>query len=95
MTYKVIPQVEFDKAVQRILALGVSRLSSENLVLSFWKASIDLALNFKVLIDQAVATGSLDVAQSILDHINLSLPSTTQYHKRVVRAIAPIAQREL
>ena len=95
MTYKVIPQVEFDKEVQRILELGVSRLSSENLVLSFWKASIDLALNFKVLIDQAVATGSLDVAQSILDHINLSLPSTTQYHKRVVRAIAPIAQREL
>jgi len=94
-TYKVIPQVDFDKSVQRIIVLGLNRIASENIVLAFWKASQDLDLNFKTLIDNAVALKSLDVEQPILDHINLNLPSTTQYHKRVARAISPIVQREL
>jgi len=48
-TYKVIPQVEFDRAVQRILSLGLGRSPAENIVMALWHASIDLDLNFKVL----------------------------------------------
>lgn len=95
MSYKVIPQVEFDKAVQRIMVIGVNRKAAENIVLSLWKASIDLNLNFKSLIETATATGSLDVGQDILDHINETLPSTIQYHKAVPAAISPIVKREL
>jgi hypothetical protein len=95
MAYKVIPQVEFDKAVQQVLALGVNRKAAENIVLSLWKASIDLNLNFKLLVQTATATGSLDVSQSILDHINKTLPPTIQYHRAVPAAVSPIAKREL
>ena len=49
ITYKVIPQVDFDKSVQRIMVIGLNRLASENIVLAFWKASQDLDLNFKTL----------------------------------------------
>jgi len=94
-TYKVIPQVDFDKSVQRIIVLGLNRIAAENIVLAFWKASQDLDLNFKILVDNAVALKSLDVEQPILDHINLNLPSTTQYHKRVAQSVSPIVQREL
>jgi hypothetical protein len=93
--YKVIPQVEFDRAVQQVLSLGLSRTPAEQIVMSLWKASIDLELTFKVLIEKAVAQGALDVDQSILDHINLTLPETIRYTKKIATPVSQIASREL
>ena len=42
----IIPQVQFDQAVQKVLNLGVGRTPAENVVQSLWKASIDLSLDF-------------------------------------------------
>lgn len=95
MSYKVIPQVEFDRAVQQVLRLGLDRIPAENIVMLLWKASIDLGLNFKRLIEKAVAQGVLDVDQSILDHINLTLPETIRYTKKIASSVSPIASREL
>jgi hypothetical protein len=95
MAYKVIPQVDFDRAVQRVLSVGLSRTPAENIVMALWKASIDLDQSFKTLIDRATARGKLDVEQSILDHINKNLPDTIRYNKKTAVAVSPIAQREL
>jgi hypothetical protein len=95
MSYKVIPQVEFDRAVQRVLSVGLGRTPAENIVMSLWKASIDLSLNFKTLIEKATASGNLNVEQSVLDHINTTLPDTIRYHKKTAVAVSPIANREL
>jgi len=94
MAYKVIPQVDFDKAVQKVLSVGLSRTPAENIVMSLWKASQDLNLDFKVLIERATANGTLDVDQSILDRINLTLPNTIRYGKSVAKSAAPIVTRE-
>jgi hypothetical protein len=95
MAYKVIPQVEFDRAVQRVLGVGLGRTPAENIVMALWKASIDLDQSFKILIEHATANGKLDVEQSILDHINKNLPDTIRYNKKTAVAVSPIAQREL
>ena len=95
MSYKVPPQVDFDRAVQRMLTIGLSRVPAENIVMALWKASIDLGLNFKALIEKSTANGKLDVEQKILDHINLSLPGTIQYNKKTAVAVSSIANREL
>lgn len=94
MQYKVIPQVEFDKAVQKVIAVGLSRTPAENIVMNLWKASQDLNLNFKSLIEKSTATGKLTVEQSILDRINLTLPNTIRYGKNVNQTAAPIVTRE-
>jgi len=95
MSYKVIPQVEFDRAVQQVLSVGLARSPAEQIVMSLWKASIDLSLNFKTLIEKAVANGTLDVDQSILNHINNSLPETIRYTRKIAVAVSSIAAREL
>lgn len=95
MSYKVIPQVDFDRAVQQVLSLGMTRTPAEQIVMALWKASIDLGLNFKRLIEKAVANGTLDVDQSILDHINLTLPETIRYTKKIATSVSSIASREL
>lgn len=95
MAYKVIPQVEFDKAVQKVLAIGVGRTPAENIVLSFWKISIDTNVDFKQFLDKAVSSGQLDVDQVVLDHINKTLPSTIRYRKETASKVAPVVQREL
>lgn len=95
MTYKVIPQVDFDRAVQQVLSLGLGRSPAEQIVMALWKASIDLELNFKSLIERAVGKGTLDVDQSVLDHINTNLPDTIRYTKKTAVAVSPIANREL
>ncbi len=95
MTYKVIPQVDFDKAVQKVLAIGISRTPAENIVLSFWKISQDMNTDFRQLLDKALAGGKLDVEQSVLDYINKSLPDTIRYRKETASRVAPIVQREL
>lgn len=95
MAYKVIPQVEFDRAVQQVLSVGLGRTPAENIVMAFWKASQDLGLNFKSLIEKAVANKSLNVEQAILDHINVNLPETIRYNKKTAVAVSPIAIREL
>jgi hypothetical protein len=95
MAYKVIPQVDFDKAVQKILSLDIGRTVAENLVISFWKITQDLNVDFKKFLDNATASGKLDVSQEALDYINKTLPNTIRYQKEVIRNIAPIAQREL
>jgi len=95
MAYKVIPQVEFDRAVQQVLSLGLGRTPAEQIVMALWKASIDLSLSFKLLIEKAVAKGTLDVDQVILDHINNSLPGTVRYTKKTAVAVSAIATREL
>lgn len=95
MAYKVIPQVDFDRAVQQVLSLGLGRSPAEQIVMALWKASIDLGLNFKALIERAVSKGTLDVDQSVLDHINTNLPDTIRYTKKTAVAVSPIANREL
>jgi hypothetical protein len=95
MAYKVIPQVEFDKAVQRILSLGISRTPAENIVLVFWKISQDLEFDFKSFLDRSTANGKLEVEQAILDRLNLTLPDTVKYYKNYVNSVSPIVQREL
>jgi len=95
MAYKVIPQVEFDRAVQRVLSVGLGRTPAENIVMALWKDSIDLDQSFKILIERATADGKLDVDQAILDHINKNLPDTIRYNKKTAVAVSPIAQREL
>lgn len=93
-TYKVIPQVDFDKAVQRVLSLGLARTPAENIVLAFWKASQDLNLDFRALVEKSTAGGTLDVDQSILDRINLNLPDTIRYYKNVPKPTLQLAARE-
>ena len=95
MAYKVIPQVEFDRAVQQVLGLGLGRISAEHIVMLLWQASIDLGLAFKILIEKSVAQGVLNVDQAVLDHINRSLPETIRYTKKIAVAVSLIASREL
>lgn len=95
MSYKVIPQVEFDRAVQQVLSVGLGRTPAENIVMALWKASQDLGLNFKTLIEKSVANKELNVSQSILDHINTNLPETIRYNKKTAVAVSPVATREL
>jgi len=95
MTYKVIPQVEFDKAVHRILSLDIGRTTAENLVISFWKITQDLNIDFKKFLDNATSNGKLDVSQEVLDYINKTLPNTIRYRKQVMQNITPVATREL
>lgn len=94
-TYKVIPQVDFDRAVQKVLSVGLSRTPAENIVMTLWKASIDLGLEFRPLIEKATANGKLIVSQDVLNRINLNLPDTIKYHTKVEAVVSPIAQREL
>ena len=95
MTYKVIPQVDFDKAVQKILALDIGRTTAENLVISFWKITQDLNLDFRRFLDKATESGKLDVSQEVLDYINKTLPNTIRYRREVIQNISPVARREL
>lgn len=95
MAIKPIPQIDFDKSVQRLLALNLSRIAAENLVVQFWQISINQNLNFKALIDKATANGKLEVDQTILDGINANLPDTIKYYKFDVKTITPLAAREL
>lgn len=94
-TYKVIPQVDFDRAVQKVLSAGLGRTPAENIVMALWKASIDLGLEFRPLIEKTTANGKLHVDQIVLDHINTNLPDTIKYHKKVETQVSPIASREL
>jgi len=95
MTYKVIPQVEFDKAVHRILSLDIGRTTAENLVISFWKITQDLDIDFRKFLDKATESGKLDVDQEVLDYINKTLPNTIRYQKEIIQNIAPTVRREL
>ena len=95
MTYKVIPQVDFDKAVQKILALDIGRTTAENLVISFWKITQDLNIDFRKFLDKATESGKLDVDQEVLDYINKTLPNTIRYQKEIIQNIAPTVKREL
>jgi hypothetical protein len=95
MTYKVIPQVDFDRAVQKLLSLGLARSPAENIVLSLWKASVDLNMDFRKLIDQSTANGKLDVSQAVLDRLNRNVPRNVRYKKKVPIKSGPIFRREL
>lgn len=95
MAYKVIPQVEFDKSVQKMLALGISRTPAENIIISFWKITQDLNIDFKKFIDLATASGKLDVSQEVLDCINITLPETIRYRLDTRNTISPVIKREL
>lgn len=79
MAYKTIPQIEFDRAVQKFRAIKVGQRTAESLVLALWKISQDLKRNFRQMIDAAVKNGRLNVDQSILNRINTSLPNTVNY----------------
>lgn len=93
--YKAIPQVEFDKAVQKMLGLGISRTPAENIVISFWKITQQLDVDFKKFIDTTTASGKLDVSQEVLDYINITLPETIRYRLETGNTIAPVTKREL
>jgi hypothetical protein len=95
MDYKAIPQVEFDKAVQKMLALGLGRTPAENIVISFWKITQQINVDFKKFVDNATASGKLDVSQEVLDYINLTLPETIRYRLDTGNTIAPVIKREL
>lgn len=83
MAYKVIPQVEFDKAVQRVRRTGLARRPAENVVLALWRAAQDLKQDFRTMLLKATAKGKLDVDQKILDRINKGLPKTIRYNRKV------------
>jgi len=93
--YKTISQVEFDKSTQRITSLGLSRVSAENIVLSFWKITQDLNLDFKKFLDDSIVNGQLDVDQRVLDYINKTLPSTIRYRKDTLSKASNLVLREL
>ena len=93
--YKTIPQVEFDKSVQQVISLGLSRVMAENIVLSFWRISQDLNLDFKKFLDASIVNGQLDVDQRVLDYINKTLPATIQYKKDAINRASPLVLREL
>jgi hypothetical protein len=95
MDYKAIPQVEFDKAVQKMIALGLGRTPAENIVISFWKITQQINVDFKKFVDTATASGKLDVSQEVLDYINLTLPETIRYRLDTGNTIAPVIKREL
>jgi hypothetical protein len=95
MAYKVIPQVEFDKAVQKVLSTGLGLVPAESIVIAFWRASQDLNKDFKSLIEKATASGLLEVEQVILDHMNQNLPDTIRYYKKTTSSIPNVAKREL
>ena len=95
MAYKVIPQVDFDKAVQKILSLDIGRITAENLVISFWKITQDLDIDFRKFLDKATESGKLDVVQEVLAYINKTLPNTIRYQKEIIQNIAPTVRREL
>lgn len=95
MITKVIPQIDFDRAVQKILVCGVARKPAENIALSLWQASLDLSIDFKQLIDRATSTGKLDVEQPILNRINKNLPYTVNYNKKETALSSPMVNREL
>ncbi len=94
-TYKVIPQVDFDKAVQRILSVGLARTPAENIVLAFWKASQDLGKDFRKLIEDSTSSGMLDVEQDILDRLNENLPDTIKYYKNFPKKMLSLVAREM
>jgi hypothetical protein len=95
MTYRVIPQVDFDRAVQKVLACGVARTPAENIVLSIWQICLGLEKDFRSTIDLATSTGSLDVEQAILDRINNRRPPTIAYNKKLPATLTPVVNREL
>lgn len=92
---KVIPQVDFDKAVQKILSVGLARTAAENIVIVFWNVCVEKDLNFKQFVDKATSTGKIDVDQSILDYINLTLPNTVRYYKDKPAKLSTVIAREL
>lgn len=95
MTYRVIPQVDFDRAVQKVLACGVARTPAENIVLAIWQICLDLSKDFRSTIDLATASGNLDVEQQILDRINNRRSPTIAYNKRSLANLQPLISREL
>jgi len=95
MTYRVIPQVDFDRAVQKVLACGVARTPAENIVLSIWQISLELGKDFRSTIDLATASGKLDVERSILDRINNRRSPTIAYNKKSSTTPTPLVNREL
>lgn len=94
MAYKIIPQVEFDKAVQKIMKVGLGRTPSEKLVLVFWKIAQDLKRNFRSLIDNAVRGGRLNVDRRILDQINETKPPTVKYAKTTTLTTFSVVMNE-
>ena len=94
-TYKVIPQLDFDKAVQRVLSIGISRTPAENLILIFWKISQDLDFDFKEFLNHSTRNGKLEIEQAILDRLNLQLPDTIKYYTTLIQSVSPVALREL
>jgi len=91
----VIPQVDFDRAVQKVLACGVARTPEENIVLSIWQISLELGKDFRSTIDLATASGKLDVERSILDRINNRRSPTIAYNKKSSTTPTPLVNREL
>tara|TARA_B100002019_G_C21089379_1_gene507824 strand:- start:292 stop:675 length:384 start_codon:yes stop_codon:yes gene_type:complete len=91
----IIPQAQFDQAVQKVLSLGLGRTPAENVVQSLWKASIDLNLDFNNLITQATIKGKLEVTQPVLDNINSNTnPDGITYNLKRPLNIPPIVLRE-
>lgn len=95
MVHKVIPQVEFDKSVQRILAIGLGRQAAESIVLSFWRICENLNLDYKKFLDASIVNGELDVDQRVLDQINKNLPLSIRYRKDSIVTASNLIRREL
>lgn len=94
MAYKIIPQVEFDVAVQKFLKIKVSQKIAEALVLALWKISQDLKRNFRQLVDSSIKNGRLNVDQKILNSINAGLPKTVNYGIKTTAASYAVVVNE-
>jgi hypothetical protein len=93
---KPIPQIDFDRAVEKIMSAGLANKPAENIVISLWKSAIALNLKFTDLVNSAVATGKLDVSQSVLDYLNAhSLPDDINYKKIQPVKLSKLVEREL
>ncbi len=93
--YKVISQVDFDRSVQKIVGLGISRVPAENIILSFWRISQDLEVDFKKFLEASIVNNQLDVDQRVLDYINKNLPPTIRYRKDSIVKASSLLTREL
>lgn len=89
MAYKVIPQIDFDKAVQQVIGIGLGQKPAETVVLSLWRAALDLKQDFRTLVNSATAEGRLNVDQKVLDRINLGLTRTIKYNRKTL--VSPYA----
>jgi hypothetical protein len=89
-----IPQVEFDRAVSKLMTVGIERVPAENIAVVFHKIAKDKGIAYQRFIDASVQNGYLDIDQELLDRYNLTLSKNIRYKKLVSSKTADVIKRE-